>query len=71
MKRTPERYSVRYLTEEKRKGDYVWLAHIGWDVFDWKYKEGVRKFERADEEQAKGLCKLLNSIEEERDGIQK
>jgi len=60
-----DRYSVRYLTEEKRKNDYVWLAHVGWDVFDWKFKDGVRRFDVSEKEQADGLCKLLNSIDEE------
>jgi hypothetical protein len=63
MKR--DRYTVRWITE------YVNLHHelrqVGWEVIDWTRFDnvGVQKFEMSESEQAFGLCKLLNSIEEE------
>jgi hypothetical protein len=68
---TPVRYSVRYLTrQEKAAYGYV-LQHGGWWLYDWKKKETVRTFEVSEKAQAYAMCKLLNSIEEENDGLSK
>ena len=43
----------------------VSLIHKGWWLYDWKEKKTVKVFPVGEHEQAEGLCKLLNSIEEE------
>lgn len=45
----------------------------GWDVIDnHKFDRAtVQSFGVSEKEQAYGLCKLLNSIEEENDGLSK
>ena len=63
------RYMVRTMTEEKREGKAVWLRQAGWWLYDWKEKKTVQTFPMSEKEQAEGLCKLLNSIEEENDGV--
>ena len=61
-----DRYSVRYMTEQVTRVNHtVSLVHTGWWLFDWEEKKTVKVFPVAEEEQAEGLCKLLNSIEEE------
>lgn len=60
-----ERYSVRMMTQNiKTEYGYI-LQHTGWWLFDWKKKATVQMFKVSEREQADGLCKLLNSIEEE------
>lgn len=66
-----DRYSIRMLTQDVRVGDRAKLTQSGWWVYDWKEYKGVRTFPTAEKEQAYGLCKLLNSIEEENDGLSK
>jgi hypothetical protein len=60
------RYYVRWRTETYEENIYL----KGWDVCDrTKFdKITVRAFDSHEEAQARGLCKLLNSIEEENDG---
>jgi hypothetical protein len=65
------RYNVRMTTEDVRVGDRMKLTQTGWWVYDWKHKSTVRTFPMPEKEQAYGLCKLLNSIEEESDGLSK
>ena len=59
------RYNVRTMTTEMRDGGSVWLRQAGWWLYDWKEKKTVQTFPMSEKEQADGLCKLLNSIEEE------
>lgn len=68
-----ERYSVRTMTQNiKQSEDYGYtLRHTGWWLYDWKEKKTVQTFPVSEKEQALGLCKLLNSIEEENDGLSK
>lgn len=66
-----ERYSIRMMTEDVRRGEYVNLRVAGWWLYDWKEKKTVQTFPKSEREQAYGLCKLLNSIEEENDGLSK
>ena len=63
-----DRYGVRMLTEEVHSGRYSQLRQAGWWVYDWKDYKTVQTFPMSEKEQANGLCKLLNSIEEEGDG---
>jgi hypothetical protein len=69
MKR--DRYTVRWVT----KFDFASnnLQQIGWEVIDWTRFDnmGVQTFPMSEQEQANGLCRLLNSIEEESDGLSK
>jgi hypothetical protein len=69
MKR--DRYTVRWVTKFDSASNN--LQQIGWEVIDWTRFDniGVQKFEMSESEQAYGLCKLLNSIEEESDGLSK
>jgi hypothetical protein len=60
-----DRYTVRTMTENVAEREGVRLRYTGWWVYDWKRKETVRTFPVSEDEQANGLCKLLNSIEEE------
>ena len=66
-----ERYMVRTMTTEVREGKAVWLRQAGWWLYDWKEKKTVQTFPMSEKEQAEGLCKLLNSIEEENHGLSK
>jgi hypothetical protein len=66
-----DRYSVRTMTTERRENGAVWLRQAGWWLYDWKEKKTVQTFPLSEKEQAKGLCRLLNSIEEENDGLSK
>ena len=65
------RYNVRTMTTEVREGKAVWLRQAGWWLYDWKEKKTVQTFPLSEKEQAEGLCRLLNSIEEENDGLSK
>ena len=65
------RYNVRTMTTEMRDNGSVWLRQAGWWLYDWKEKKTVQTFLMSEKEQAEGLCKLLNSIEEESDGLSK
>ena len=60
-----DRYSVRYHTETRKDGGYVRVVHIAWWLYDWGKKETVHMFPVSEHEQAIGLCKLMNSIEDE------
>ena len=72
MSRGTDRYSVRYFTDEVKTNEgYVRVRHVGWWLYDWETKKTVHVFKTTEEEQAKGMCKLLNSIEEENDGLSK
>ena len=62
------RYNVRTMTEEVQTTEGVGLRYVGWWVYDWKDYKTVQTFPMSEKEQANGLCKLLNSIEEEGDG---
>lgn len=66
-----DRYTVRWLTALDSATGH--LRQVGWEVIDWtKFDNiGVRQFDVEQPEQAYGLCKLLNSIEEESDGLSK
>ena len=66
-----DRYSVRTMTQDMRDGSNVYLRYAGWWLYDWKEKKTVQTFPMSQKEQAHGLCKLLNSIEEENDGLSK
>ena len=64
------RYFVRWRTEYGGNG---FPKLLGWDVCDSKKfdKIEIAEFAPDEEDKAEGLCKLLNSIEEEADGIPK
>ena len=65
------RYGVRW----RVVSDYITgnLKQIGWDVVDHRKFDNitVRTFDVSEKVQAEGLAKLLNSIEEENDGLSK
>jgi hypothetical protein len=65
------RYTVRYHTATEKEGEYVRVVHKSWWLYDWELLKTVQTFPVSEEEQANGLCKLLNSIEEENDGLSK
>lgn len=60
-----ERYGVRWRAEPDPVTGHLQLK--GWDVVDYGKFDNitVRQFSVREKEQADGLCKLLNSIEEE------
>lgn len=61
-----DRYSVRYFTDEVKTNEgYTRVRHVGWWLYDWKKKVTVKVFKVSEQEQAEGMCKLLNSIEDE------
>lgn len=66
-----DRYTVRWVTKFDSESNN--LKQIGWEVIDWTMFDniGVQTFPMSEQEQAYGLCKLLNSIEEESDGLSK
>lgn len=70
-----ERYSDRYFIRWRVVTDYMTgnLKQVGWDLIDnYKFdRTTVKSFEISEYEQAKGLCRLLNSIEEENHGLPK
>ena len=65
-----ERYGVRWRTVTNRHGE---ILITGWDVVDHRKFDNitVRTFDVSEKVQAEGLAKLLNSIEEENDGLSK
>jgi hypothetical protein len=65
------RYTVRYYTTTEKEGEYVRVVHKAWWLYDWKLLKTVQTFPVTEEEQANAMCKLLNSIEEETDGLSK
>lgn len=72
MSKVTDRYSVRYHTKTEQVGDlYVRVVHSGWWLYDWRDKETVQMFPVSEEAQANAVCKLMNSIEEENDGLSK
>lgn len=66
-----KRYGVRWVTETRTDQTPGGLIVCGWDVVDWTRFDNiaVQRFGVSEEVQAHGLCKLLNSIEEENDGV--
>ena len=71
MKQHRMRYSVRWRAEPDPVTGHLQIK--GWDVVDYKKFDSitVRQFGVSEKLQADGLCKLLNSIEEENDGLSK
>ena len=67
-----ERYWVRWRATPRTDGN-AGLMLVGWDVCDDNEFDNitVRSFGVHEKEQAEGLCKLLNSIEEENHGLSK
>jgi hypothetical protein len=66
------RYGVRHLTEiVYSANNTARLIQVGWWVYDWKEYRTVQIFKMGEHKQANGLCKLLNSIEEEANGLSK
>ena len=65
------RYFVRWRTESDPITGHLQIK--GWDVCDDNKFDNitVRSFEVSEKVQAEGLCKLLNSIEEESHGLSK
>ena len=61
-----ERYSVRTMTQNVKAEYGYTLQHTGWWLYDWYEMKTVKTFPITEKEQALGLCKLLNSIEDER-----
>ena len=59
------RYNVRYWSDVVKDGENARVRHLGWWVYDWKEKKTVQTFPVSEQKQADGLCKLLNSIDEE------
>lgn len=66
-----KRYDVRWRTEPDPVTGHLQIK--GWDVVDRKKFDNItmRQFDISEKVQAEGLCKLLNSIEEENDGLSK
>jgi hypothetical protein len=60
-----ERYIVRTMTEDVAEREGVRLRYVGWWLYDRDKFKTVQTFPMSEKEQADGLCKLLNSIEEE------
>jgi hypothetical protein len=72
MNSITDRYTVRYWTDtEKTDEGYSRVRHLGWWVYDWKEKKTVQTFPVSEQGQANAICKLMNSIEEEDDGLSK
>ena len=61
------RYFIRWITEE-RKG---MLSAIGWEVCDRRKFDNIGMGRYETKNKAEAMCKLLNSIEEENDGLSK
>ena len=59
------RYGMRMLTEDVWVDGRAKLCQTGWWLYDWDKKETVQTFPMSEKEQAYGLCKLMNSIEDE------
>ena len=60
------RYVVRTITRDVYSANNTArLMQVGWDVYDYETYKTVQSFEMGEHEQAEGLCKLMNSIEEE------
>ena len=62
-------YFVRWRTVGGNAKSFPIL--IGWDVIDRRGYKTMATFKANEEEQAKAICKLLNSNEEVSDGVSK
>lgn len=64
------RYFVRWVTE---LGDGGYLRQVAWQVCDRRKFDNIdlATFTMSEKAQADAMCKLLNSIEEENDGLSK
>ena len=66
-----DRYTLRTMTQNAKAVYGYALQHVGWWLYDWREMKTVKTFPKEEKEQAEGLCRLLNSIEEETNGVQK
>jgi hypothetical protein len=64
------RYFIRWVTEHDGRGG---LRQVAWEVCDRRKfdKIDLATFPMAEKYKAEAMCKLLNSIEEEDDGLSK
>ena len=62
------RYFVRWVTEHDGKGG---LRLTEWEVCDGRKFDNIGMGRYETKDKAEAMCKLLNSIEEEEDGLSK
>ena len=62
------RYFTRWMTDISDKGG---LKVIGWEVCDRRKFDNISMGKYETKDTAEAMCKLLNSIEEENDGLSK
>ena len=65
------RYFVRWVTETEAAVGRVGLKVIGWEVCDRRKFDNIRVAKFDNQVDAEAVCKLMNSIEEENDGLSK
>lgn len=63
-----KRYFTRWITEQTDNG---YLSVIAWEVCDYKKFDNIRVAKFDTQVEAEAVCKLMNSIEEENDGLSK
>jgi hypothetical protein len=66
-----KRYFTRWITEAEAVAGRVGLRVIAWEVCDYKKFDNIRVAKFANQVDAEAVCKLMNSIEEESDGLSK
>jgi len=62
------RYFTRWMTATNRHGE---LVLMGWEVCDRRKFDNISMGKYETKDTAEAMCKLLNSIEEENDGLSK
>ena len=65
------RYFTRWMTETEAAVGRVGLKVIGWEVCDRRKFDNIRVAKFTNQVDAEAICKLMNSIEEENDGLSK
>ena len=66
-----KRYFTRWVTEATTVDKGVELKVIAWEVCDYKKFDNIRVAKFDTQVEAEAVCKLMNSIEEENDGVSK
>ena len=62
------RYFIRWVTEHDGRGG---LRQVAWEVCDRRKFDNIGMGKYEGKSDAEAMCKLMNSIEEENDGLSK
>ena len=66
-----QRYFTRWITDWKTEGKTASLQVLAWEVCDRSKFDNIRVAKFDTQVEAEAVCKLMNSIEEENNGLSK